>query len=109
MPNQTKLDVDVLAKWLAPLDQLPLECDGLSRVISALFVRESIAHRVLAGSVAIAHGVFKPQDGQHYQARAQINDVASPVLFAILADRQIDDFPLLGNQYSSPTAMEMAL
>lgn len=133
---------DLLANWLAPMDQLALECDGLTRVISALLVRESIAHTVLAGSVAIEnvgtipmhwwieladgtvcdfrcrmwlgdddrvpHGVFKPRDGQHYQARTQITDVASPALFSILADRQIDDFPPLANQNSNPAGMEIA-
>src|SRR5215207_6786457 len=39
--------------WLAALDDLPLECDGLSRSISALLDREGVAHRLLVGSLTV--------------------------------------------------------
>lgn len=42
-----------LSKWLAPLDELPLECDGMTRVISALLFREGIAHRACYGTLRL--------------------------------------------------------
>jgi hypothetical protein len=36
---------------LAPYDPLPLECDGLTRVLATVLAREGIAHRCYMGSV----------------------------------------------------------
>lgn len=47
------LSNDRLQQWLSPLDGLPLECDGLTRVISTLLTREGIEHRALSGAVTI--------------------------------------------------------
>lgn len=47
------LNSETLQAWLAPLDTLPLECDGMSRVVSALLRRDSISHLVCAGSLEI--------------------------------------------------------
>lgn len=45
---------DSLSLWLDSLDSLSLECDGLTRVISALLLRESIDHQVHIGSLEVA-------------------------------------------------------
>lgn len=47
------LDPSTLHAWLAPLSALPLECDGLTRVISTLLAREDIDHRVMIGTLSI--------------------------------------------------------
>lgn len=46
-------DLDRLRDWLAPLDALALECDGMTRVISALLTRDAISHRVCVGRLEI--------------------------------------------------------
>ncbi len=43
------LDHQKLFDWLAPLDQLALECDGLTRVVSALLTREGVEHQMHQG------------------------------------------------------------
>lgn len=43
-----------LAALLAPVDSLPLECDGLTRVISTLFQRDGIPHGVNIGALSVA-------------------------------------------------------
>lgn len=43
-----------LQQWLAPLERLPLECDGMTQVVSTLLAREGIAHRAVVGSLAVA-------------------------------------------------------
>lgn len=45
-----------LADWLAPLDQLALECDGLSRVVAALLSREGIEHQAHQGTLHTPQG-----------------------------------------------------
>lgn len=42
-----------LQAWLADLDLLPLECDGMSRCISMLLSRDSIPHRVMIGKAGV--------------------------------------------------------
>jgi hypothetical protein len=39
--------------WFHQVDELPLECDGLCRVISTLLQQESIDHEVCIGSLSI--------------------------------------------------------
>ena len=46
-------DHEELHAWLAPLNELPLECDGMTRVISALLTRDSIAHLVCTGFLEV--------------------------------------------------------
>lgn len=47
------------AEWLALLDPLPLECDGLSRVLSMLLTRDGVSHRVCAGVLTVrGHGTI---------------------------------------------------
>jgi len=60
MTSQTALTrVGALMAWLAPLDDLPLECDGLTRVVSILLCRERVAHTVLEGKLAVeGHGAI---------------------------------------------------
>lgn len=43
-----------LTQWLNSTDALPLECDGLTRVISALMNRENMAHKICIGSLRIS-------------------------------------------------------
>lgn len=50
------LDHQKLADWLAPLDQLALECDGLSRVVAALLSREGIEHQAHQGTLQTPQG-----------------------------------------------------
>lgn len=48
----TKHDTNAL---LTALDALPLECDGLTRVISALLQREGVQHEIRIGSVKMLY------------------------------------------------------
>lgn len=44
---------DALEPWLLALDGLPLECDGLTRVVSALLTDVQVPHQMYAGSLVI--------------------------------------------------------
>lgn len=60
------MDADRLGEWLAPIDGMPLECDGLTRVASTLLRREAVAHQVFAGELIVEGvGVVRP----HYWIR----------------------------------------
>lgn len=122
-----------VAQWLAEtqIDRLPLECDGLTRVISTLMSRDGIEHAIHIGSLsidevgtiplhwwisladgsvcdfrarmwlgasdAVPHGVFSPQEQYGYSAREiqRSADIAlHPVVFAILAERDMGAFPV---------------
>lgn len=68
-----------LSQWLAALDALPLECDGLTRVISTLMNRDGVAHQAYVGSLSVAdvgvipvHWWIKLSDGQICDYRARI-------------------------------------
>lgn len=52
-PRHSQVALTPTPEWCALVDGLPLECDGLSRVISTLLQRDKIPHRVLAGSLTI--------------------------------------------------------
>lgn len=43
-----------LSRWLAPVDGMRVECDGATRVISALLVREGIDHAIEIGALDVA-------------------------------------------------------
>lgn len=47
------IDAHALSRWLSPLDVLPLECDGMTRVISALLMREGVVHRACYGALRV--------------------------------------------------------
>lgn len=51
--NELMTNHETLQNWLAPLDALSLECDGMSRVVSALLTRDSISHQVCTGRLEI--------------------------------------------------------
>ena len=53
MNSDPVFDREALRAWLEPLDALPLECDGMSRVVSALLTRDSICHLVCTGRLEI--------------------------------------------------------
>lgn len=45
--------------WLDALDSAPLECDGMTRVISTLLQRDGLPHRVVVGRLEVAgYGVI---------------------------------------------------
>lgn len=46
--------MNALAAWLQRLDTLPLECDGMTRVISILLTRDAVAHNVVVGRLTVA-------------------------------------------------------
>lgn len=41
--------IERIQAWLDPLDSLPVECDGLTRVITALLTLNGVEHRVMGG------------------------------------------------------------
>lgn len=68
-----------LTDWLSAVDSLPLECDGASRLISAMLAREGIQHQVHIGTLAVAdvgaiqlHWWIVLHDGQHCDFRARM-------------------------------------
>lgn len=56
--------IDRIQAWLEPLDSLPLECDGMTRVITALLSENGIDHKVMGG---------------HLTDVASVRDHASPL------------------------------
>lgn len=41
--------IERIQAWLDPLDSLPVECDGMTRVITALLTQNGIEHKVMGG------------------------------------------------------------
>ena len=41
--------IERIQAWLDPLDSLPVECDGMTRVIMALLTSNGIEHKVMGG------------------------------------------------------------
>ncbi|SOC26366.1 hypothetical protein [Thalassospira xiamenensis] len=64
-------DIDRLNQWLSITDDLPVECDGHARIVSALLSRENIDHTVFYGSL---HFPDRPPVNLHYWIR--LNEVA---------------------------------
>lgn len=95
-----------LADWLAPVADLPLECDGLTRVISMLMQREGLAHRVCIGALAIPgvgripyHWWIVMPDGQTCDFRARMwlgnapqvpHGLCSPALHIYTAESEVE-------------------
>ncbi len=52
---QEQRPIETLAERLAQVDALPLECDGLTRVISTLMQRDEIHHQVCVGTLTISN------------------------------------------------------
>jgi hypothetical protein len=44
--------IERLQAWLDPLDSLPVECDGMTRVIMALLAENGIQHKAMGGYLA---------------------------------------------------------
>lgn len=76
------------SRWLAALDALRLECDGMTRVISSLLQRDGVAHAAMVGrldvdqvgSIALHHWIELP-DGRRIDLRARMwlgNDARVP-------------------------------
>ena len=53
IPDQMTDKTSSIGTWLEPLDRLPLECDGLTRVISTLLTRDGVAHQAMAGALLV--------------------------------------------------------
>jgi hypothetical protein len=69
----------LLANWLAAVDSLPLECDGVSRIVSVLLARDNVAHDVCIGSLEVQgvgriplHHWIELPDGVLVDFRAQM-------------------------------------
>lgn len=73
----------MIAQWLAQLDHLPLECDGMTNIISTLLHREGIKHQVCIGSLTIPAGTI-------------------PLHYWITLDKEIIDFR--ARMWLGPTA-----
>lgn len=65
--------------WLDALDSAPLECDGMTRVISTLMQRDDVAHRVLVGRLEVegcgvipTHWWIELLDGRTCDLRARM-------------------------------------
>lgn len=65
--------------WLNPLDILRLECDGMTRVVSALLRRDGIAHAPMCGTLNVAgvgdipyHHWIELADGRLIDLRARM-------------------------------------
>jgi hypothetical protein len=72
-----------IGDWLAPIDAFPLECDGLTRIVSTLLARDDVEHRVCVGSLDIQgvgliplHWWVELGDGRviDYRARMWLGD-----------------------------------
>ncbi len=68
-----------LEDWLSPAGGLPLECDGLTNVLSALLRREQIGHRVMHGQLEVLsvgtipyHHWIELPDGRTVDFRARM-------------------------------------
>ena len=57
-----------LEEWLRHFDPLPLECDGLSRVISALLNKSGVEHKMVVGFLhgASSEGQATPRRILHW-------------------------------------------
>ncbi|MFQ2234980.1 hypothetical protein ACK32R_04610 [Aeromonas dhakensis] len=53
MMNNTTSELD---QWFSKLEALPLECDGMSRVISHLLSEDNIEHEISVGSLECHNG-----------------------------------------------------
>ncbi|WP_114471621.1 hypothetical protein [Pseudorhodoferax soli] len=67
------------SRWLASLDALRLECDGMTRVISNLLQRDGISHTPMTGRLVIEgvgrvvpHCWIKLEDGRRIDVRARM-------------------------------------
>ncbi|WP_189691147.1 hypothetical protein [Pseudorhodoferax aquiterrae] len=65
--------------WLSALDSLRLECDGMTRVVSALLLRDGIAHVPMCGTLSVAgvgeipvHHWIELEDGRLIDLRARM-------------------------------------
>lgn len=52
-----------LQSWLDPLDEAAVECDGMSRIISALLTDSLIEHTVMGGLLIDMHKLNDPSVG----------------------------------------------
>jgi len=67
-----------LEKLISKYDKLPLECDGLTRVISYVLTQNNIQHKTCIGSISdkngngIIHYWIKLQNGNYIDYRAKM-------------------------------------
>ncbi len=67
------------SRWIASLDALRLECDGMTRVVSMLLQRDGIAHTPISGRLVVEgvgeivpHCWLELEDGRRIDLRAKM-------------------------------------
>lgn len=87
-----------IARWLEQFEGIPLECDGMTRVLSTLLAEQSIEHTVVIGSLGTAEA---PNQIPHFWIEiggSHIIDLAAQMWFGEKAPHGI--FPKNGHQMS---------
>jgi len=61
MTNPASPSIGIIKELLEPYVDLPLECDGMTRVISYILKMEKIPHKVFIGTLVVkGQGEFSP-------------------------------------------------
>lgn len=101
--GERTIDPARLQRWLDPLNEAPVECDGMTRAISALLSINGIEHQTFGGiladdsavgseaNVGVTHFWIKLADGStiDYRARMWLGPEAPHGVFQ---ERDIDRF-----------------
>jgi hypothetical protein len=67
--------IDTIRKLLEPYLQLPLECDGMTRVITYLLDEKKIPHSVFLGAIQVRGGNGKGRFAPHYWIRLETDEI----------------------------------
>lgn len=77
-PERFRLNMDEQS-WLSALDGLRVECDGMTRVVSALLLRDGIVHTPMCSRLSVAgvgeipyHYWIELEDGRLIDLRARM-------------------------------------
>jgi len=98
MPSPTDAFATQLQTWLDALDSAPLECDGMTRLITTLLKKNGIEHTVMGGrlidrqnenSLEIPHFWIKLPSGHtiDYRARMWVGEEAQHGVFIKSGER----------------------
>jgi hypothetical protein len=49
-----RIETEDLTRWLGQFESLPVECDGMTRLISTLLQREEVEHEICIGQLEVA-------------------------------------------------------
>ena len=72
MTNPPPPSIGIIKQLIEPYVDLPLECDGMTRVISYILTMEKIPHSVFIGTITIqGKGKFSP----HFWIRLRTGDI----------------------------------